>query len=208
MFVRSCRGAGAAGADYTFPMGASRTVCISSMVSNQVRRLRQLTEATLRQRQKDQVFDRLCIDVWRAELSGERAHRAAGLIIELASLRTGSRVVDFGCGIGQIALKLAQQGVRVTGIDRSHDAIAEARSTAGHSLTVFIETDWRAYVSENTFDCALFWYTTLCSGHELDLDLEALSTARRSLHNAGVLLVETRHWDRMERRLLDIAGAA
>jgi ubiquinone/menaquinone biosynthesis C-methylase UbiE len=147
---------------------------------------------------EEQVFDGLCIDVWRAELSGERACRAAELIIELASLRAGSHVVDFGCGIGQIGFALAQRGVRVTGIDRSYEAIAEAKATACHSLTEFIEADWRTYISDSAFDCALFWYTTLCSGYESDL--ESLSTARRFLHNAGTLLIESRHWDRMVRR--------
>lgn len=146
---------------------------------------------------EEQVFDRLCLDVWRAELSGARARLAAELIISLASLRPGSRVIDFGCGAGQIAQALALHGICVTGVDRSRDAIAEANNAA-HPLCTFIEIDWRNYAAPDAFDCALFWYTTLCSGNERDF--ESLCIARRSLRDAGILLVETRHWDRMVRR--------
>ncbi|MBI3704965.1 MAG: methyltransferase domain-containing protein [Rhizobiales bacterium] len=150
---------------------------------------------------EEQVFDRPCIDVWRAERSGKHAIRAANLIVGLASLHAGSHLIDFGCGVGQIACALAERGIRVTGIDRSHDAIAEAKRTATNSLVNFIEADWRTYVPNDTFNCALFWYTTLCAGYERDL--LAISTARQSLHSTGILLIETRHWDRMVRRFQD-----
>jgi SAM-dependent methyltransferase len=146
---------------------------------------------------EEQIFDRLCLDAWRTEQSQDRARATAKLVSNLASLGLGSHVVDFGCGTGRIATELALSGVRVVGIDRSRAAIAEAKHDA-HPLCTFLEADWRHFSAADEFDCALFWGTTLCSGDESDL--ESLRTARRCLNETGVLIVETRHWDRMVRR--------
>ena len=59
------------------------------------------------------------------------------LLVELAE--NGQRVLDVGTGSGAIALAIAQerQGVRVTGIDNSPDAIDVARENAErHGLDV------------------------------------------------------------------------
>lgn len=145
----------------------------------------------------EQTFDELSIEAWRTSLSAERAHQAARLIRTLGMLHPGSLVIDFGCGTGQIAVALAGEGMRVLGIDRSPVAIAEAKQVS-HPLCTFLEADWREYDPMASADCALFWFTTLCSGRESDV--HALSIARRSLNSDGVLLLETRHWDRMVRR--------
>lgn len=146
---------------------------------------------------EEQIFDRLCVDAWREEYSEDRARVAAKKIVDIASLSSESQVLDFGCGAGGISKELACLGLQVTGIDRSRAAIAEAKHDA-HPLCTFVEADWRGFSPADEFDCALFWGTTLCSGEEADL--ESLRTARRCLREAGLLIVEMRHWDRMVRR--------
>jgi ubiquinone/menaquinone biosynthesis C-methylase UbiE len=42
----------------------------------------------------------------------------------------GARLLDAGCGTGSYSIALAQEGFKVTGIDRSADLIAEARRKA------------------------------------------------------------------------------
>jgi len=146
---------------------------------------------------QEQIFDQLCIDAWRAELSRDRALSAARIIINLAVLHQGSLVADFGCGVGLISLALAKNGMHVFGIDRSGAAIAEAEKVALPQC-VFLESDWQDCVLPEPVDCAFFWFTSLCAGRERDL--QALQVARRSLKDNGVLLLETRHWDRMIRQ--------
>lgn len=146
---------------------------------------------------KAQVFDRLWIDSWRAELAGDRPIRAAELIVRLAELRSESTLIDFGCGIGRIAHALTQFCVHVTGIERSAEALSEARGV-DNPLCRFLSGDWRDYEPDRSFDCAIFWFTTLCGGNERDS--EALRIARRALGRDGTLLIETRYWDRMPRR--------
>lgn len=145
---------------------------------------------------EEQIFDRLCLDAWKGDLPGDQAVSAAELIFRLADLRPGYRLLDLGCGVGQIANAIAAWDVRVTGVDRSHEAIARAGASAEAPCT-FIECDWRDFEASEPFDCVLFWRTTLCAGDEEDYQI--LCHVRGLLGRSGTLLVEMRHWDRMER---------
>lgn len=143
------------------------------------------------------MFDELDVEAWRQELTVGRAQHAAELITKLAALRQGSSVIDFGCGSGAVAHALAYRGISVCGIDRSEAAIMEARAGAP-ALCSFEQADWLEVSLERSFDCALFWYTTLCAGAERDMS--ALRMARKQLNTGGVLLLETRNWDRQPRQ--------
>jgi ubiquinone biosynthesis O-methyltransferase len=52
------------------------------------------------------------------------------LILELAGNVAGLRVLDVGCGDGELALRLWEQGAEVTGIDASREMIEAARIRA------------------------------------------------------------------------------
>jgi ubiquinone biosynthesis O-methyltransferase len=70
---------------------------------------------------------------WRAADIGaitDRLERA--LILELAGNVAGFRVLDVGCGDGDLALELWERGAQVTGIDASQEMIAAARVRAKH----------------------------------------------------------------------------
>jgi len=68
---------------------------------------------------------------WRASETGaitERLERA--LIIELVGDPGGRKVLDVGCGDGELACELARRGAIVTGIDASAAMIEAARDRA------------------------------------------------------------------------------
>lgn len=48
-------------------------------------------------------------------------------LIDMLNPRPGERILDLGCGSGQLTAKIAESGADVTGIDRSEEMIAEAR---------------------------------------------------------------------------------
>ena len=50
--------------------------------------------------------------------------------LELAELKTGQRVLDFGCGRGELAAHAARLGAVVVGLDYSHSALQIAARTA------------------------------------------------------------------------------
>lgn len=83
---------------------------------------------------------------WRASEVGaitERLERQ--LILELAGDVWGKRVLDVGCGDGELAVELARRGARVTGIDSSAAMIEAARTRAERDNA---EIDFRLGVAE------------------------------------------------------------
>jgi predicted TPR repeat methyltransferase len=56
----------------------------------------------------------------------------------------GRRVIDLGCGIGRVALALADEAASVTGVDVSAGMVAEAARRAGHRARVrFVQASGR-----------------------------------------------------------------
>jgi trans-aconitate methyltransferase len=48
-------------------------------------------------------------------------------LVELLAAQPGERILDLGCGTGQLTAEIARSGARVTGLDNSADMLAEAR---------------------------------------------------------------------------------
>jgi trans-aconitate methyltransferase len=48
-------------------------------------------------------------------------------LVEILEPRKGERILDLGCGSGQLTAKIAETGAEVSGIDRSAEMVAEAR---------------------------------------------------------------------------------
>ena len=61
-------------------------------------------------------------------------------LLEAAAVQPGDRVLDAGCGNGQVARELAAAGARAVGIDLSRQMVAKARELAGGTAE-FIEGD-------------------------------------------------------------------
>jgi ubiquinone biosynthesis O-methyltransferase len=68
---------------------------------------------------------------WRASATGATTERLERqLILELVGDVSGCRVLDVGCGDGELALELARRGAIVTGIDASAAMIDAAKGRA------------------------------------------------------------------------------
>lgn len=67
--------------------------------------------------------------------------------------RKESKIVDVGCGIGQVANFLASKGYNVTGIDISPLFIKEARKSGKATFLVMSATELD--FEDNSFDCAI-----------------------------------------------------
>jgi len=102
---------------------------------------------------------------WRASGIGaltERLERT--LILELAGGVRGKTVLDVGCGDGDLALALWQQGALVTGVDLSAEMLATARARAeakGAEIGFALATAERLPFGAATFDLVLA-VTVLC----------------------------------------------
>jgi tellurite methyltransferase len=68
------------------------------------------------------------------------------------------RVLDFGCGLGNLAVAAARQGCEVVALDASPAAIAHLRDVAARETLpiVAIEADLRDYAIGGAFDAAVY----------------------------------------------------
>lgn len=97
-------------------------------------------------------------EVARLEIQGRALAPATQMILAEAGIRPGMRVLDLGCGAGDVAFVAAElvgTDGWVVGVDRSPDALARARLRAGQrGLTQvrFVEGDIHDPVPGGPFD--------------------------------------------------------
>ncbi len=63
----------------------------------------------------------------------ETIDRSVAWLVEALGLRPGDAVIDLGCGPGLYAARLAQRGLRVTGVDYSRRSIAYGKQYAAET---------------------------------------------------------------------------
>lgn len=105
-------------------------------------------------------------------------------LIELLDPRRGEKILDLGCGSGQLTAKIAERGAEVTGLDRSAEMIAEA--SRNFPLLKFEIGDAANFEAGDRFDAvfsnaALHWVK--------DADGAAASVAR-ALRPGGRFVLE------------------
>ena len=106
----------------------------------------------------------------------------------------GGKVLELGCGTGRVAIRLAQDGVEVVGLDLSAAMLAVAREkSVGMSNLRWVEGDMRGFELGETFDLAIV------PGHGFQNLLTAadqracLESVRRHLVPGGLLVVHLDH---------------
>jgi trans-aconitate 2-methyltransferase len=70
--------------------------------------------------------------------------------LELLAAKAGERILDLGCGTGQLTAQIAATGAEVVGIDRSEEMVAQARRNYPHLR--FEVADARTFTVEQPFD--------------------------------------------------------
>lgn len=96
--------------------------------------------------------------VGRYECTANKLLPAAHVLVDGAGLRPGERVLDLGCGTGNVALLAAATGAQVTAVDPSPRLLDVTRAAAQRAnLDVTCEVGEAAAVPspDATFDCLL-----------------------------------------------------
>ena len=129
-------------------------------------------------------------------LSEERAIRVAG---ELAA-RTPATVLDFGCGWGELMLRIlaAVTGASGTGVDNDGEDIRRAReSAAARGLAdraTFVEGPAREYLARASGRADLI--LNVGAYHALGTIPEALAEIRERINPGGRVLFGAEYWER------------
>jgi len=104
------------------------------------------------------------------------------------------RILDLGCGTGNHAILLAQQGYEVVGVERSLSMLAHARSKAAKSSpskpVLFLQGDIRSVDLGRQFDAVLMMFAVLGYQQENADVRAALRTAHRHLRPGGLLIFD------------------
>ena len=140
----------------------------------------------------DAVFDDDYLHFYAPYLTQAQDDADAALITELLRLRPGEKVLDLACGHGRIAVRLAERGCRVTGLDRSPLFLSRARALAAERgvEVLWLESDLRQLALLEEFDAVVHWFTSF--GYFDDAtNRDVLRRIARALVPGGRLLLET-----------------
>ncbi|MEE8390983.1 MAG: class I SAM-dependent methyltransferase [Anaerolineae bacterium] len=89
--------------------------------------------------------------------------RLIAFIVHLLNLKPGDRLLDLACGSGVHALRFAQQGIEVVGLDISPSLVrycAEQAAAEGLDNVTFVEGDMRALTYQSEFDALVILSTS------------------------------------------------
>ena len=91
--------------------------------------------------------------------------RSVEWIMSHFGLTAKSKVIDFGCGPGLYAERLAHAGIEVTGIDFSANSLRYARKKASEeNLNIdYIEADYLNYETDSRFDLIMMIMCDYCA---------------------------------------------
>jgi SAM-dependent methyltransferase len=113
-------------------------------------------------------------------------------IVRDNSTSTVKTILDLGCGTGNHAIRLAQRGYAVTGVDRSEEMLVIARQKAQDNdlNCTFIQSDIRTFRSEQKFDVIIMMFAVLGYLTENEDIQKALDTARDQLNPGGLFICD------------------
>jgi|GraSoiStandDraft_10_1057309.scaffolds.fasta_scaffold60997_2 SAM-dependent methyltransferase len=144
------------------------------------------------------VFDETYAGAYDA-LYADKDYDAECDAIEAAFSRHGvgatRTVLDLGCGTGNHALRLAQRGYDVTGVDRSAPMLAQARekADAGSLRIRWLAGDVASVRVGAAFDAVLLMFAVLSYQLGTQSVRATLKNARSHLRPGGLLLFDVWH---------------
>jgi SAM-dependent methyltransferase len=143
----------------------------------------------------NEVFGSLYADIYDLVYRNKNYDEECSIIRTLFDLYGDGcilSVLDLGCGTGNHALRLAAQGYRVAGVDRSDEMLDTARVKAeGKNLPVALyHGDIKSVTINQTFDAVILMFAVL--GYQVTNDdlIQTLRNIRRHIRMGGLLIFD------------------
>jgi cyclopropane fatty-acyl-phospholipid synthase-like methyltransferase len=121
----------------------------------------------------------------------ETIQKSVDWLIATLALQRGEAVLDLGCGPGLYAARLAEQGLRVTGVDYSRRSVAYAEEYARqHNLDIHYRyQNYLTLKDEAQYDAALLIYGDFCPLSP-EQRRQLLGNVHRALKPGGYFLLD------------------
>lgn len=105
-------------------------------------------------------------------------------------------VLEVACGTGRITLRLAKEGVDITGLDLSPELLAVAREkSTGLSNIHWVQGDMRTFELGRKFDCVIMPGHSFQFMNTSDEQVQCLGQIKRHLVEDGLLIIHLDHQD-------------
>ena len=129
-----------------------------------------------------QAFDRAWLELY-PHRSDEEARSHVPSLVKLLGLGAGDTVLDVSCGAGRYARAFASVGMRVTGVDLSHELLDEARRATGDlpGTPKYFRCDARKLPFARQFDGAVSMFTSIGYFDSRADDIAIFKGVRRAL---------------------------
>jgi SAM-dependent methyltransferase len=126
-------------------------------------------------------------------------------MIAMLGLEPKARILDLCCGPGRHSLEFARLGHKVTGVDRTHAYLEQARAAAAREKLAceFIESDMRAFSRPAAFDAAINFFTAFGYFDDPADDLKVARNLYESLAPGGRLLVDVNGKENLARKFTE-----
>lgn len=142
---------------------------------------------------RDQDLDVELYDLYVGDWPGEMD------FYRVAAAKTharGEAVLELACGTGRVAIRLAEAGVHVTGLDHSPAMLDVARfKSSGMANLDWVQADMRNFRLDRRFGLALIPGHAFQNIHTAADQLDSLACIRRHLTPGGTLIVHLDHQD-------------
>lgn len=143
------------------------------------------------------LYDDAVADVLLQRSDPAEVDATVDFLVRALELAPGARVFDQCCGIGTLAVPLAQRGVRVIGVEGSARYVERARAAALGLPCRFIVGDAFAFVPEEPCDGALCWGTSFGNAETDEDNLRMLQRAYEGLRPGGRFVLDYQHVARL-----------
>ena len=135
---------------------------------------------------------------YRSTLTDERSDEETAFAAWVLGLSTGQEILDLCCGHGRHAVRLAEAGMKVTGLDLSEEYLAEARATAamtGVALEL-VRSDMRHIPFAGRFDAVINMFSAFGYLESESDDQQVLQAIYEALKPGGSALMDliNREW--------------
>ncbi|MGJ7035037.1 class I SAM-dependent DNA methyltransferase [Anoxybacillus eryuanensis] len=143
---------------------------------------------------------------WYDQLMSDAPYDAWCALVErtVASYHVGKRLLDLGCGTGELAIRLAEKGFEVTGVDLSEQMLAIAQMKAeerGVALS-FFQQDMREFGPFEPFDTIVIFCDSLNYLLQEEDVIATFSRAYDQLRPGGLFLFDVHSLFKMENVFL------